>query len=426
MKLWNKEESTYRKVESFTVGNDRKYDKVLAQYDCEASIAHVKMLNNINLLEDKESAKLIVELRKIKKLSISKNFIVDDNFEDIHSKIEFILTRELGDLGKKIHTGRSRNDQVLVAICLYLKNEIHEIKKLTKQFFDILIKKAKKHKNDLIPGYTHLQIAMPSSFGMWFSAYAECLIDDIILLNASKNIVDQNPLGSAAGYGSSFPIDRYETTKELSFSNLKYNSMAAQMSRGNIEKSTSSSIASLACTLSRLSMDICLFMSQEFNFVSFPDNLTTGSSIMPHKKNPDVFELIRGKCNLLQSIPYQLSLINNNLPGGYHRDMQLSKGPIIEAVQEIKSCLEIFIFSLNKIVVRKDILKNKKYDYIFSVNTLNNWVKEGMPFRDAYEKMKNDITKGKYKPNKNLNHSHVGSIGNLSLDKIEKKMDDFF
>ena len=426
MKLWNKEESTYRKVESFTVGNDRKYDKVLAQYDCEASIAHVKMLNKIKLLEDKESAKLIVELKKIKKLSISKDFIVDDDFEDIHSKIEFILTRELGDLGKKIHTGRSRNDQVLVAICLYLKNEIHEIKKLTKQFFDILIKKAKKHKNDLIPGYTHLQIAMPSSFGMWFSAYAECLIDDIILLNASKNIVDQNPLGSAAGYGSSFPIDRYETTKELSFSNLKYNSMAAQMSRGNIEKSTSSSIASLACTLSRLSMDICLFMSQEFNFVSFPDNLTTGSSIMPHKKNPDVFELIRGKCNLLQSIPYQLSLINNNLPGGYHRDMQLSKGPIIEAVQEIKSCLEIFIFSLNKIVVRKDILKNKKYDYIFSVNTLNNWVKEGMPFRDAYEKMKNDITKGKYKPNKNLNHSHVGSIGNLSLDKIEKKMDDFF
>ena len=384
------------------------------------------MLNKIKLLEDKESAKLIVELKKIKKLSISKDFIVDDDFEDIHSKIEFILTRELGDLGKKIHTGRSRNDQVLVAICLYLKNEIHEIKKLTKQFFDILIKKAKKHKNDLIPGYTHLQIAMPSSFGMWFSAYAECLIDDIILLNASKNIVDQNPLGSAAGYGSSFPIDRYETTKELSFSNLKYNSMAAQMSRGNIEKSTSSSIASLACTLSRLSMDICLFMSQEFNFVSFPDNLTTGSSIMPHKKNPDVFELIRGKCNLLQSIPYQLSLINNNLPGGYHRDMQLSKGPIIEAVQEIKSCLEIFIFSLNKIVVRKDILKNKKYDYIFSVNTLNNWVKEGMPFRDAYEKMKNDITKGKYKPNKNLNHSHVGSIGNLSLDKIEKKMDDFF
>ena len=426
MKLWNKEESTYRKVESFTVGNDRKYDKVLAQYDCEASIAHVKMLNKIKLLEDKESAKLIVELKKIKKLSISKDFIVDDDFEDIHSKIEFILTRELGDLGKKIHTGRSRNDQVLVAICLYLKNEIHEIKKLTKQFFDILIKKAKKHKNDLIPGYTHLQIAMPSSFGMWFSAYAECLIDDIILLNASKNIVDQNPLGSAAGYGSSFPIDRYETTKELSFSNLKYNSMAAQMSRGNIEKSTSSSIASLACTLSRLSMDICLFMSQEFNFVSFPDNLTTGSSIMPHKKNPDVFELIRGKCNLLQSIPYQLSLINNNLPGGYHRDMQLSKGPIIEAVQEIKSCLEIFIFSLNKIVVRKDILKNKKYDYIFSVNTLNNWVKEGMPFRDAYEKMKNDITKGIYKPNKNLNHSHVGSIGNLSLDKIEKKMDDFF
>ena len=426
MKLWDKNESIYKKIDLFTVGKDREYDRVLAQYDCEASIAHVKMLNKINLLKDKEATKLIEELKKIKKLSRSKDFIIEDDFEDIHSKIEFILTTKLGDLGKKIHTGRSRNDQILVAISLYLKNEIIEIKKLSKQFFDILIKKAKKHKNDLMPGYTHLQIAMPSSFGMWFSAYAECLIDDIILLNASKNIVDQNPLGSAAGYGSSFPIDRDETTKELSFTDLKYNSMAAQMSRGNIEKSTSSSIASLASTLSRLSMDICLFMSQEFNFISFPDNLTTGSSIMPHKKNPDVFELIRAKCNLLQSIPYQLTLLNNNLPGGYHRDMQLSKGPIICAIREIKSCLEIFIFSLNKIVVRKGILKDKKYDYIFSVNTLNNWVKKGMPFRDAYEKMKNDIAKGKYKPNKNLNHSHIGSINNLSLDKIEKKMDNFF
>ena len=426
MKLWDKEESVHKKIDSFTVGKDREYDKVIAQYDCEASIAHVKMLCKINLIKDKEAVKLIKELKKIKEISGSKDFIIEEDFEDIHSKIEFILTDKLGDLGKKIHAGRSRNDQVLVAISLYLKHEIMEIKKLTKQFFDILIKKAKKHKNDLMPGYTHFQIAMPSSFGMWFSAYAESLIDSIILFNASQQIVDQNPLGSAAGYGSSFPIDRIQTTEELSFSNLKYNSIAAQMSRGNIEKTTSSSIASLASILSKFSMDICLFMSQEFNFISFPKSLTTGSSIMPHKKNPDTFELIRGKCNILQSIPYQLSLLTNNLPVGYHRDMQLSKGIIIEAVQEIKSCLDMFIFSLKKIIVRKDILNDQKYDYIFSVNTLNKWVKEGMPFRDAYRKMKDDIDKGNYTPNKNLNHSHIGSVGNLSINSIEEKMNKFF
>jgi len=425
MKLWEKSESVDKKIDLFTVGNDRKYDSVIAQYDCKASIAHIKMLNKINLLKDKEALKLIKELKKIEELSKSKDFIVEEEFEDIHSKIEFVLTDKLGSLGKKIHAGRSRNDQVLVAICLYLKNEIGEIKELTKQLFDLLIRKAKKHKDDFMPGYTHFQIAMPSSFGMWFSAYAECLIDDIILINASEKIVDQNPLGSAAGYGSSFPIDRIQTTKELSFSDLKYNSMAAQMSRGKIEKITLSSIGSLASTLSKLSMDICLYMSQEFNFVSFPDNLTTGSSIMPHKKNPDVFELIRGKCNLIQSMQHQITLLTNNLPGGYHRDMQLTKGVIIEAIKEIKSCLEIFIFSLNKIIIKKNILEDKKYDYAFSVNTLNKWVAEGMPFRDAYEKMKDNIAKGKFSPNRDLNHSHLGSIGNLSLENIENKMYKF-
>ena len=422
MKLWQKKQSAHEKIDHFTVGRDREYDLVLAAYDCTASIAHAKMLYKIGLLTEEESQALTSELGALKTLAETGDFEIEDDFEDMHSKIEFVLTEKLGDLGKKIHTARSRNDQVLVAIHLYLKKEISEIKSLSLDFFNLLMELAENHQNDLMPGYTHFQVAMPSSFGLWFSAYAESLIDDLTLLNAAQKIVDQNPMGSAAGYGSSFPIDREETTQLMAFSDLKYNVMAAQMSRGKAEKITATGIAGVSATLAKLAMDICLYMSQEFNFITFPDNLTTGSSIMPHKKNPDVFELIRGKCNLLQGLPNQLALLSSNLPGGYHREMQLAKGPIIDAIQEIKSCLDIFTFSLKEIQIRKDILKDSKYDYVFSVDTLNEWVKEGMPFRDAYQKMGSDIANGNYSPKRDLDHTHVGSLGNLSLDKIKDKM----
>lgn len=332
------------------------------------------------------------------------------------------MIQKLGDLGKKIHTARSRNDQVLVALHLYLKDEIKTIKGLTLNFFNLLMDLADQHKDHFLPGYTHFQVAMPSSFGLWFSAYAESLIDDVTLLNAAHQIVDQNPLGSAAGYGSSFPIDRRATTESLNFSDLKYNVIAAQMSRGKAEKTTATAIAALAATLSKMSMDICLYMGQEHNFISFPEELTTGSSIMPHKKNPDVFELIRGKCNLLQGLPNQLALLMTNLPSGYHREMQLAKGPIIEAINELKSCLDLFVFTLQKISVKENILDDPKYQYVFSVDTLNEWVKQGMPFRDAYKKMGDDIAKQKYIPKKTLDHTHLGSLGNLALQEIDLKM----
>ena len=422
MKLWNNKNSINKKTDSFTVGKDLYYDLFLAQYDCQASIAHAKMLQKIGVFSKNELNKIITELEKIKVKSEKGELLIEDKFEDIHSKIEYELTQKLGDLGKKIHTGRSRNDQILVAIQLYLKKEINDIKLLAKTFFDLLIDLAKKNKNYLMPGYTHFQIAMPSSFGLWFSAYAESLIDDVEFLNLAKFFVNQNPLGSAAGFGSSFNIDRIETTKELKFDYLKYNSMAAQISRGKIELTTSNAIASLANTLSKFAMDICLYMGKEYDFISFPNDLTTGSSIMPHKKNPDIFELIRGKCNILKSLPTQITMLTANLPSGYHREMQLAKGPIIDAVIEIKECLKIFTESLKFIKIKKNILEDPKYKNIFSVDSVNEYVKKGIPFRDAYQKIKEKIESKEYKSTQKINHSHIGSIGNLSLNEINKKM----
>lgn len=422
MKLWDKGFSTDKKIDLFTVGNDRELDLHLAKYDIIASKAHAKMLGKIGLLTTEETEALVAELDKMITKAEEGTFTIEDNFEDMHSKIEFQLTLALGDTGKKIHTARSRNDQVLVAMHLYLKDELTEIKAQTKTLFDLLLNLADKYKRVLLPGYTHLQIAMPSSFGLWFSAYAESLIDDLYFIEAAYKVADQNPLGSAAGYGSSFPIDRSHTTEEMGFETMKFNVVAAQMSRGKVEKATAFGIANIAATLSKLSMDICLYMSQNFDFISFPDELTTGSSIMPHKKNPDVFELIRAKCNKLQAVPNQLTLVINNLPSGYHRDLQLVKEIIVPAIQDMKACLEILTFSLREIRVNENIIEDPKYDYLFSVDTLNELVQEGMPFRDAYKQMGQEIQAGTFSPKRNIKHSHEGSLGNLCLEEIKKKM----
>ncbi|MFT6369350.1 MAG: argininosuccinate lyase [Maribacter sp.] len=422
MKLWDKGFSTDKKIDHFTVGNDRELDLHLAKYDVIASKAHAKMLREVGLLTEKETKELVTELDNIAAKIEDGSFIIEKNFEDMHSKIEFQLTLALGDTGKKIHTARSRNDQVLVAMHLYLKDELSEIKSMTKMLFDLLLNLADKYKRVLLPGYTHLQIAMPSSFGLWFSAYAESLIDDLYFIDAAYKVADQNPLGSAAGYGSSFHIDRDFTTKEMGFETMKYNVVAAQMGRGKVEKATAFGMASIAATLSKMAMDICLYMSQNFNFISFPDELTTGSSIMPHKKNPDVFELVRGKCNKLQSIPNQLTLVINNLPSGYHRDLQLVKEIIIPAIQDMKACLEIMSFSLREIRVNEGILEDPKYDYLFSVDTLNELVQNGMPFRDAYKQMGKEIQAGTFTPKRDIKHSHEGSLGNLCLNEIKEKM----
>ncbi len=426
MKLWQKNQAQHEKIDHFTVGKDREYDLYLAAYDCQASIAHAQMLSKIGILRQKESDQLVSVLKELKTDAENGNFIIESEFEDMHSKIEYVLIQKLGDLGKKIHTARSRNDQVLVALHLYLKSEIETIKVLTQCFFKLLMDLAEQHKSHFLPGYTHFQVAMPSSFGLWFSAYAETLIDDMTLLNAAHQVVDQNPLGSAAGFGSSFSIDRKATTESLGFADIKYNVIAAQMSRGKAEKTTAMAMGSLAATLSKMAMDICLYMGQEHNFISFPEELTTGSSIMPHKKNPDVFELIRGKCNLIQGLPNQLVLLMANLPSGYHREMQLTKGPIIEAINELKACLDLFTFSLKEIKIKKNILNDPKYKYVFSVDTLNEWVKEDMPFRDAYKKMGEAIANGDYHPHKNLTHTHLGSLGNLALKAIQLKMEKAF
>lgn len=423
MKLWDKGFSTDKKIDHFTVGNDRELDLLLAKYDVIASKAHAKMLGKIGLLTLKETDSLVTELDKIAKTIEDGTFTIEDSFEDMHSKIEFLLTLRLGDAGKKIHTARSRNDQVLVAMHLYLKNELTEIKDQTKDLFHLLLNLADKHKKVMLPGYTHLQVAMPSSFGLWFSAYAESLVDDLYFVDAAYKVADQNPLGSAAGYGSSFPIDRSFTTEEMGFETMKYNVVAAQMGRGKVEKAAAFGMSSIAATLSKMAMDICLYMSQNFNFVSFPDELTTGSSIMPHKKNPDVFELVRGKCNRLQTVPNQLILITNNLPSGYHRDLQLVKEVIVPAIQDLKACLEIMTFSLKEIRVNENILDDPKYDYLFSVDTLNELVLSGMPFRDAYKKMGKEINEGTFTPKRDIRHSHEGSFGNLCLSEIRKKMD---
>lgn len=423
MKLWDKGYSTDKKIDHFTVGNDRELDMHLAKYDIIASRAHAKMLCKIGVITEKETKELLRELDALTAKIENGTFVIEKNFEDMHSKIEFQLTLALGDTGKKIHTARSRNDQVLVAMHLYLKHELQEITTETKTLFSLLLNLADKYKRVLLPGYTHLQIAMPSSFGLWFSAYAESLVDDLYFIDAAYKVADQNPLGSAAGYGSSFPIDRAFTTKEMGFATMKYNVVAAQMGRGKVEKAAAFGMASIAATLSKMAMDICLYMSQNFAFISFPDSLTTGSSIMPHKKNPDVFELIRGKCNKLQSIPNQLALVINNLPSGYHRDLQLVKEIIVPAIQDMKSCLEMMTFSLREIKVNEGILEDPKYDYLFSVDTLNELVQNGMPFRDAYKKMGQEIEAGTFTPKRNIKHTHEGSLGNLCLEEIRKKIE---
>ncbi|WP_445750189.1 argininosuccinate lyase [Polaribacter sp.] len=421
MKLWDKGFTIDKKIELFTVGNDREVDMHIAKYDVIASLAHAKMLTSIGLIS-KEEMKLVEIGLKDLAIEIEKGtFVIEDSFEDVHSKIEWELTQKYGEVGKKIHTARSRNDQVLVALQLYYKENLSVINQQVKTLFDTLLQLATTHQSKLIPGYTHLQVAMPSSFGLWFSAYAELLIDDVYLLNAVSKIVDQNPLGSAAGYGSSFPIDRAMTTKEMDFSTLKFNVVAAQMSRGKSERSLAAALGSLCNTLARFSMDICLYMSQNFGFVTFPDELTTGSSIMPHKKNPDVFELIRGKCNKIQALQTEMILITNNLPSGYHRDFQLLKENSINAIEDVKTILDIFNFAIQQIIVKDIDLTDEKYQYLFTVDSINNLVTEGMPFREAYQKIGSQVQAGTYKADLGKKHSHIGSIHNLGLEEIRNK-----
>ncbi|OCK42445.1 argininosuccinate lyase [Tenacibaculum soleae] len=421
MKLWDKGLTIDKKIEQFTVGNDREIDMHIAKYDVQASLAHAKMLHKIEIINSDELQKLEEGLDEMKHQIENSTFVIENNFEDIHSKIEFELTKKYGDVGKKIHTARSRNDQVLVALHLYYKQNIADVIKQTNTLFETLLGLSETYKDNLLPGYTHLQVAMPSSFGLWFSAYAEVLIDDIYLLEAAFKVVDQNPLGSAAGYGSSFPIDRDFTTQELNFSTLKYNVVAAQMSRGKTERTIAAALGGLCNTLARFSMDICLYMSQNFGFISFPDELTTGSSIMPHKKNPDVFELIRGKCNKIQVLQTEMILITNNLPSGYHRDFQLLKENMIAAFEEVKNILEIFNFSIKQIIVKDVNPNDEKYKFLFTVDNMNTLVENGMTYRDAYKDIGAKVENGTYKPDTSKKHSHIGSIHNLSLDKIREK-----
>ncbi|MBN10341.1 MAG: argininosuccinate lyase [Flavobacteriaceae bacterium] len=427
MKIWQKKGTKVRDhIDQFTVGDDRQWDLRLAPYDIIASQAHAKMLGKVGLLSQSEVDQLIEGLTALSTEVKEGRFTISDDFEDVHSKIEYELTKTYGDVGKKIHTARSRNDQVLVAMQLFLKDEIQEIKQLVKALFEQYMTLADRYKDQLLPGYTHLQIAMPSSFGLWFSAYAEILSDEVLLLNTVHALCDQNPLGSAAGYGSSFPIDRQDTTATLGFDTLKYNVVAAQMSRGKLEKNLAQAIGSLAGTLSRFSMDVCLYMSQNFDFISFPDDITTGSSIMPHKKNPDVFELIRGKCNKLQALPNELAMMSTNLPSGYHREMQLFKGPIMQAIDEIKSCLSMTTSSIAEVLVKQDILSDEKYTHVFSVDALHELIQQGVPFRDAYVQIGEAINKEEFVPPKMAKHTHSGSIGNLELGAIREKFTKYF
>ena len=423
MKLWSKGFDTDKKIDIFTVGNDRELDLQLAKYDVIGNKAHAEMLNKIGLLTDDEIKVLSAELDNILEEIERGEFTIDDNFEDVHSRVEYMLTERLGEVGKKIHSARSRNDQVLVDLHLYSKVELETIKDEVKELFDKFISLSEEHKGALIPGYTHLQVAMPSSFGMWFGAYAESLIDDMYFLNAAYKVADQNPLGSAAGYGSSFPIDREYTTERLGFSEMKVNSVAAQMGRGKLEKSISFAMASVAGTLAKMSGDVCLYMSQNFGFLTFPDELTTGSSIMPHKKNPDVFELIRGKCNKLQALPMELTLIQNNLTSGYHRDLQMLKESFVPAVATLKSCLEMTLFMFENVQINTNVIQNDMYKYAFSVEEVNKRVLEGMPFRDAYKEVGLEIHNGNFNPVREANHTHIGSVGNLRNDLLVEKMD---
>lgn len=422
MILWNKGFEPDKKIEEFTVGNDRELDLRLAKYDVEGSMAHIRMLETIGLLTREELDKLLEALQEIYVSAENGTFVIEDDVEDVHSQVETLLTRKLGDIGKKIHSGRSRNDQVLVDLKLFMRDELRAIADSVQQLFDRLQLLSEQHKDTLMPGYTHLQIAMPSSFGLWFGAYAEALIDDVQLLGAAYRIADQNPLGSAAGYGSSFPLNRRMTTELLGFETMHYNVVAAQMSRGKTERAAAYAIAAIASTLGRFAMDVCLFMSQNFGFVSFPDEFTTGSSIMPHKKNPDVFEIMRGKCNRLQAVPNEISLLTTNLPIGYHRDLQLLKDIIFPATTEIRSCLEMCDFMLQHIRVNEHILDDRKYDYLFTVEDVNRLTLAGTPFREAYRQIGMQVQNGTYRPTREVHHTHEGSIGNLCNAEIAEKM----
>lgn len=421
MKLWDKGISIDKKIEQFTVGNDREIDVHIGKYDIQASQAHAQMLEKVGILSQEELSKLKEGLNTLAKQIESGEFVIEEQFEDVHSKIEFELTKTYGDIGKKIHTARSRNDQVLVALQLFYKEELKTIRRKIKILFDTLLNLAETHQDKLLPGYTHLQVAMPSSFGLWFSAYAEVLVDDIYLLDAALKTVDQNPLGSAAGYGSSFPIDREFTTKVLEFTTLKYNVVAAQMSRGKSERTIAMALGSVCNTLSRFAMDVCLYNSQNFGFVKFPDELTTGSSIMPHKKNPDVFELLRGKCNKIQALNTEMTFITNNLPSGYHRDFQLLKEHMITSIEEVKDILDIFNYAIAQTQVQTIDLNDPKYLYLFTVDNINTLVEKGMSFREAYQKIGAEVQNGTYQPDTSKQHTHLGSLGNLGLDAIKNK-----
>ena len=423
MQLWNKGFEPDKLIEQFTVGNDRELDLRLARYDVEGSMAHIKMLESIGLLTKNELDILLPALEEIAKTIERGEFKIEDGVEDVHSQIEFLLTEKLGDIGKKIHSGRSRNDQVLVDLKLFFRDELKKIAEATDKLFNRLQQLSEEHKAKLMPGYTHLQIAMPSSFGLWFGAYAESLTDDMQILSAAYKITNQNPLGSAAGYGSSFPLNRELTTKLLKFENPHYNVVAAQMSRGKTEKAIASAISAIASTLGHLAMDVCMWMCGNFSFISFPDELTTGSSIMPHKKNPDVFEIMRGKCNRLQALPNELALLTANLPLGYNRDLQLLKDIMFPATTELIDCLEMADFMLSHIRVKDNILNAKIYDYIFTVEDVNRLASEGMPFRDAYKKIGMEVQEEKYRPTRKVSHTHLGSIGNLATKQIASKME---
>ncbi len=419
MKLWSKDKESLKTVTDFTTGQDNVLDLQLAPFDVLGSLAHITMLETIGLLTKAELDVLSKELKSIYKEIQSGKFEIEAGVEDIHSQVELLLTRKLGDVGKKIHSGRSRNDQVLVDVKLYLRHEIEQLTQSIQQVFDLLITQSERHKDKLLPGYTHLQVAMPSSFGLWFGAYAESLVDDLITVQSAYQIANKNPLGSAAGYGSSFPLNRTLTTQLLGFDDLNYNVVYAQMGRGKTERIMAQAMSNVAATIGKLAMDCTLFINQNFAFISFPDELTTGSSIMPHKKNPDVFELIRAKCNSLQALPNEITLLITNLPSGYHRDLQLLKEKLFPAIQTLKDCLRMTHFMLSAVEVKGNILQDEKYKYLFSVEEVNKLVLSGVPFRDAYKKVGLDIEEGKFSYSTEINHSHEGSIGNLMNDKIK-------
>ncbi len=421
--IWYKGIDVDQEIERFTVGRDREMDMYLAQFDVIGTMAHIRMLESIGLLTHDELPALEKELRNIYERIQKNDFYIEDGAEDVHSQVELMLTHKLGDAGKKVHSGRSRNDQVLVDIKLYLRHEIEEIVKGVSHLFDELMAQSEQYKDVLMPGYTHLQVAMPSSFGLWFGAYAESLTDDLRLMLAAWQVANQNPLGSAAGYGSSFPLNRTMTTQLLGFDDLNYNVVYAQMGRGKTEKTVAFAMASIAATLARFSMDACLYMSQNFGFITLPDELTTGSSIMPHKKNPDVFELIRAKCNKVQALPTDITLLVNNLPSGYFRDMQILKEVLFPVFTDMKDCIRMLAYMVGQITVRRDILDDDRYRYLFSVEALNELVLQGVPFRDAYKEIGMAINEGRFNPVQKTKHTHEGSIGNLCNNKIKEKMD---